>query len=159
MANIVSIDTGTFNEAQNKISDIVSIHDDKVILGPAYDTFKITHISDMTAKEIETVFNTLTSEKDVAYKAEKTEWTFESPEVKEVWRDSAGDWKFIENKPKYSFTLSSLTNEDLVELNKDGVIVSKVVKKSILSKCIEKISADPLNQAKATDLNKVAVVG
>ena len=147
MANIVSIDTGTLNPGYNELGDKVSVHDDHIELsGSGYAGFKITHVGGMTANEVNAVLNSVLPETKMVFKSDVTEWSFDLPQQKNVWKDSGGDWNTVAKIPKHLINISSLTPDDLAALNKDNLTITKIVKQAILSKCTENISKDVLNQ-------------
>ena len=106
MAQIVLIDTGTLREGLNSIGDIVSIHEDDVLLGPSYAGFKIIAVPG-TAQEVVSLINSKIPVTKSVYRTKvgAGEWTDERPEEKEAWNDG-GTWRAIESRPKYQVNLA-----------------------------------------------------
>ena len=66
MAQLVLISAGTYRENLNEIGDIVSIHDDDVLLsGPGYDSFEVLQITGLQAEEIRAELALLEESTDV----------------------------------------------------------------------------------------------
>ena len=86
MAQIVLIDTGTYREGLNSIGDIVSIHEDDVLLGPSYAGFQILAVPG-TAQEVAALINSKIPETKHVFRSKVAagEWTDKPPEEKEVW--------------------------------------------------------------------------
>lgn len=155
MAKIVLIAQGTVRPGVCAIGDIVSIHDDDVALGSAYNTFTVLSFPGLTGKQIQESFTKFQPEQSRAYKtkAETDRWSLEIPEDKQVWKNKDGLWMFLETPPKYSFTLSSLSATAKTELEDDKVDTS-VRLSTLESQVKEKISLDAKNLVEALDLNK-----
>lgn len=155
MAKIVLIAQGAVRPGVCEIGDIVSIHDDDVTLGSAYNTFTVLSFPGLTGKQIQESFTKFQPEQSRAYKtkAETDKWSLEIPEDKRVWKNQDGLWMFLETPPKYSFTLSSLSAIAKTELEDDKVDTS-VRLATLESQVKEKISLDAKNLVEALDLNK-----
>lgn len=150
MAQIVCIDTGT-KRANNKLGDIVSIHEDDVDLsGGGYSTFKIIRVKDISLSELNLAVDIKIPQQEVAFKTTTILWSLTRPEEKSVWKD--GDiWRFLENPPKYALTAKNLIAQDISDLS--DTLKTKTQKLMILDKVQEKISLDSSNLAEAIDLN------
>ena len=110
MAQIVLIDTGTYREGLNSIGDIVSIHEDDVLLGPSYAGFKVLAVPG-TAQEVVDLINSKIPETKRVFRSKvgAGEWSDERPEEKEVWNDG-GTWREVAARPKYQVNIA-LTKE------------------------------------------------
>ena len=96
MAKIVLIKNPTSD--QEHIGDIIAVHDDKDVLGPAYASFQIVEVAG-TVAEVKKAIKESIPVRKVAYKsASKNQWTFAPPEEKLVW-DNNGEWEELA-KPK-----------------------------------------------------------
>ena len=155
MAKIILIAQGTVRPGICEIGDIVSIHDDDVELGSAYNTFTVLSFPGLAEKQTLESFTKLKPEQSKAYKtkAESDKWSLEIPQEKQVWKNKDGLWMFLEMKPKYDFSLSSLSTGAKTELEDDKVDTS-VRLLTLESQVKEKISLDVRNLTEVTDLNK-----
>lgn len=113
MAKIILIDEKTLREGM-AIGDYVDAYDDNVVLGPAYDTYKILQVKE-TAAEVKQAIRAQEPEIKVAYKSrgEKDAWGFDPPEEKLLWKDG-DDWKVIEKRPKYKSNFSIVSKADAI---------------------------------------------
>jgi len=154
MAQIVLIDTGTLNTKVNAIDDIVEIQDDNVELtGSGYENFRIIKVEGKTRDEIRAILNLKQPEQNRAVRVSSDKWCF--MEEKEVWKNSAGDWCDLIERPKYSFSMKDVTEADRTSLADERVEVS--TKNTILDKVVEKIHLGLKNNTEVADLNPVVV--
>lgn len=122
MAQIVLIDIETYRPGLNNIGDVVSVHDDDVLLGPSYAGFSVVEVPG-TAQEVVDLINAKMPERKRVFrsKAGAGEWTDERPEEAEVWNDG-GEWKRIEARPKYMANLA-LTQATADAMKGEGLAV------------------------------------
>jgi hypothetical protein len=135
MAQIVLIAEGTVRKDLAFIGDIVSVHDDDVMLtGKGYENFTVVKVPG-TAKEILERFQADAPEQKVAYKAmsAKDTFSFAKPEEATVW-DDHGIWRKVENRPKYQLNLvndvelsNQLADEVLTSESKTSLLAAKIV--------------------------------
>lgn len=133
-SQIICIDTGTLRSGINEVNDIVEIQEDNVKLtGAGYNNFKKVIVNGMTKQEVMTIFN------------ENKVNTMVDPNTDiEYWEDpNTGIWYRIVTKPKYSFTIKNLTEQDINNLASEIINLSQ--KTDILRKVQDKILLDPNN--------------
>lgn len=135
MAQIVMIAEGTVRKGLASIGDIVSIHDDDVMLtGQGYECFTVIKVPG-TAQEVLERLNADAPEQKVAFKAmsAKDTFSFKRPEEATVW-DDHGIWRKVENRPKYALNLvvdtelsNQLADEVLTQESKTALLATKIV--------------------------------
>ena len=156
MAQIVLIDTGTLREGLNSIGDVVSVHDDNVVLGPSYDTFKIIRVPGTAQEVIDLINSKIPVIKPVfRSKAPAGEWSDERPEEAMVWNDN-GTWRMVEAPPKYQVNIAVTKELENAVADKALADTSKL---SILgSASTSNLATSEANKAVMTIVKAVDVV-
>ena len=159
MAQIVLIDKGTERPGLAAIGDIVSIHDDDVLLaGKGYESFKIVQIKGMTAKEVQDKLQSLQPEQARAFKSKTAadKWGFDRPEEKQVWKDGE-IWRDLATIPKYQANFAALGDTDIADLADEmGSVSSKAV--TLELKAVINLKEITENKVAVDDLNKTEEV-
>lgn len=76
-------DSHTFSEKEKIIFDIVSVPETKVVI------------------------QAMMKKVNAAFKSTTTDWTFDEPEIKQLWENSDGDWMELEEKPRFELNYNA----------------------------------------------------
>ena len=111
---LVLISDKSYREGVNNIGDIVSWHDSDVELGPAYSSFEIVTVKDVSVADFIAKANLVLPEVKTASRlnAPQNEWTIEEPEQVSVFSDN-GEWRVVETRKKYPLRLDLSKKESL----------------------------------------------
>lgn len=82
--------------------EIVSVHDDKVELGEAYKDFDISLIDGSASEALKAISTSVNPIRPVFKSKVAKEWTFEAPEIVEVWPDK-NNYKIITERPAHLY--------------------------------------------------------
>ena len=87
--------------------EIVSVHDEKTELGPAYQDFDLVQVPG-TPAEIEAAIKAALPPTKLVFRSKVADaWTFAAPEMAEVWADGK-DYKLITERPAHMIKMASV---------------------------------------------------
>lgn len=148
MAQVVCIAAGSVTP-QCEIDDVVSMHRNDVDLtGPGYENFYILFVANRTPVQLRSIW-TVPVQRTATKIAAANQWCF--VEELRVWKDEAGDWCELVNRPKYRITIAELTPANRVAVADPNT--NEAVRQNLLQKAEEKIHLDPANLTEVPDLN------
>lgn len=104
-----------------------------------------------TRKEVDDKLKAIKFRYETAYKAESDVWTRTRPDEKLVWKDTDEKYYFLEERPKYMFSLAGLTvaERTILETEETGLQRDIVFKKMVVNPG----EWDAKNTVEAKDLN------
>ena len=146
------------NTTIKKVGDIVGVFEDAHKFSiTEQEYFYIEYIAGFkSALELKLFFNTMMETKTAVRLPLGNTWTFARPEEKQFWRELPdGKWCELVLQPKRPWNYYGLTSEERKQLAEP--ILTLEQRKELLSKCENRIKAQPENLIEQPDLNVVHI--
>jgi len=102
----------TKNTDYKEVGDIVGIYEDSHAFTP--DTLAVLDVMKVegyTREQLVYYVQGKTPQTERVWRSRTTQWTMERPEKFDAW-DDRGTWRFLNERPKYEYTIRNMTEEE-----------------------------------------------